>query len=143
MKFNVIVKMDPEKILEARGLGPDHRAAVAIASTVRRFCDPYVPMQQGILKNTATVGPSAEGAYILYGMPYAHYQYTGIVYGPNVLTKDGWRSMAPKGGKRPTDRALTYNQAPMRGKEWDKRMMADRKDDLLKAISVIIGGEVV
>ena len=75
MRFNVIVKMDPEKILEARGLGPDHRAAVAIASTVRRFCDPYVPMQQGILKNTATVGPSAEGAYILYGMPYAHYQY--------------------------------------------------------------------
>lgn len=144
MKITISINgLDAGKILEDRGLGKDNQAALKLAMVVRRFCDPYVPFQQGTLKNTVHIGCDSDGAYIIYNQPYAHYQYTGVVYGPNFLTKDGWRSMAPKGGKKPTNRTLAYNQAPMRGKEWDRRMMADRGDEVLACAAQIIGGEVV
>ena len=50
---------------------------------------------------------------IIYPGPYAHYQYVGEV-------------MAGRAPKHYTGQAINYHGAPMRGKQWDKRMMADK-----------------
>ena len=83
-----------------------------------------------------------------YCTPYAHYQYMGIVYGPNIpiLQDDvlvGWFS-PPGRPKHPTDRELTYDKAqnPMAGPYWFERMKADKLNDILdEARRVAIQGE--
>ena len=116
-------------------MGGDHRLRVFLASEVKRFCDPYVPMQQGLLKNQAVV--ASDGSTLTYTQPYAHYQYYGKVMGPNYETKKGWRS--GKAPKHYTGKDLTYHGAPMRGPRWDKRMLADKHDDLVRSLKAEIG----
>lgn len=147
MKFTcrVQVDVDAAKILKSRGLGASHEAEMFLAGVVRQLCDPYVPMDQGMLKNTSLVISEAGEVYILYNQPYAHYQYIGEVYGPNIPIYDkatgeltGFYSPPVKA---PTGRELTYSGAPMRGKMWDKRMMADRGDEVRDSVAKFIRGE--
>lgn len=106
-----------------------------VASEVKRLCDPYVPKQQGTLQSSATI--ASDGSAIVYTAPYAHYQYYGEVMGPNYQDKKGdWHSgRAPK---HYTGKPLDYHGAPMRGKEWDKRMLADKKADLVRNVEIFI-----
>lgn len=122
--MKVKVDINTAEILRARGMGGDNRGQVYLASEVKRLSDPYVPMQQGLLKNTAVV--SADGKTITYGQPYAHYQYYGEV-------------MAGRAPKQYTGEKLTYHGAPMRGPRWDKRMLADKSDELVRNIQTYIG----
>lgn len=75
-------------------------------------CDPLIPFQQGALRNSVNYPQGIYGGEIEYNTPYAHYQYEGIVYGPNIPIKDaegnitGWWS-PPK--KNPTGRKLQYH----------------------------------
>lgn len=124
MKVTVKVDVDTAAIMRARGLGGDNRAQVYLASEVKRLSDPYVPMQQGLLKNQAVV--ASDGSTLTYTQPYAHYQYYG-------------EAMAGRAPKQYTGKPLTYHGAPMRGKQWDKRMMADKSDDLTKNLKTYIG----
>lgn len=117
--------INPTTILKARGLGSNPAARIRLATTVARFCDPYVPMQQGTLKNTRVIDP--EGKKITYGQPYAHYQYHGVV-------------MAGRAPKHYTGKAIQYHGAPVRGKEWDRRMLADRKRDIEADLAGFVGG---
>lgn len=122
--MNVTVNIDTERILRERGLGDSKEATRFLASEVKRLCDPYVPMQQGTLKNTA----HATDDSVVYNTPYAHYQYQGDV-------------MAGRAPKHYTGDKLTYhNDTGMRGPEWDKRMMADRGDELRASFAKHIGG---
>lgn len=106
------------KILKAHGLGSDNRARIFLASEVARLSDPYVPMQTAILKNTREIAP--DGRKITYIQPYSKTQYKG-------LTASG--------------RPFRYNGAPMRGREWDKRMMADRGQDVVRGLAKFVGGK--
>lgn len=106
------------KILKAHGLGSDNRARIFLANEVARLSDPYVPMQSGQLKNTRIVAP--DGRYIKYIQPYSQVQYRGI-------TASG--------------RPFRYNGAPMRGSQWDKRMMADRGQDVVRGLAKFVGGK--
>ncbi|MBO7342109.1 MAG: capsid protein [Clostridia bacterium] len=124
MKVTVKVDVDTAAIMRRRGLGGDNRAQVYLASEVKRLSDPYVPMQQGLLKNMAVV--ASDGSTLTYTQPYAHYQYYG-------------EAMAGRAPKQYTGKPLTYHGAPMRGKQWDKRMMADKSDDLTKNLKTYIG----
>lgn len=112
--------------MRGRGLGGDNRAQVFLASEVKRLSDPYVPMQQGILKNTAIV--AADGSTLTYAQPYAHYQYYG-------------EAMAGRAPKHYTGKALTYSGGGLRGPQWDKRMIIDRGDDLAESIAQYVGGK--
>lgn len=125
MKVTVKVDINTAKIMQARGLGGDNRARVYLASEVKRLSDPYVPMQQGFLKNQAVV--SSDGSTLTYTQPYAHYQYKGEV-------------MAGRAPKKYTGAKLTYNGGPMRGPQWDKRMMADKSEEIVKNLEKFIGG---
>lgn len=68
---------------------------------------------------------------LIYPGPYAHYQYKGEV-------------MAGRAPKHYTGRPIQYtegNKSPMRGKEWDKRMMADRGNEVIDDLAKFVGGK--
>lgn len=135
--MKIKVDINTAQIMKKRGLGGDHRAQKFLASQVQKFCDPYVPMSSGLLKNQAVV--ASDGSTLTYTQPYAHYQYYGKVMGPNYMDKEGkWHS--GKAPKKYTGKDLTYHGAPMRGPEWDKRMLADKHDDLVRNLKAYIGG---
>lgn len=161
MNIKITSSFDVQKILNQRGMGKDNRLRKYLAARVRLRADPYVPFRSGTkkvlsikdtgaiatiklrssgiggtLKNTAKI--SKDGAELVYNQPYAHYQYHGMVMGPNVLTKKGWRSMAKKGEKYYTGRAIEYNGAPMRGKKWIARMMAEHREDVEKDVAAYL-----
>ena len=121
--MSVKVDLPKGEILKKLGLGGTNKVQKYIASQVKRLCDPYVPMQQGLLKNQATI--AGDGSYIVYTQPYAHYQYYGKV-------------MAGRAPKQYTGDDLTYHGEPMRGPNWDKRMLADKSNDLERSVEAYI-----
>lgn len=123
--MKVTVKIDSKKILAERGLGSSNKVQKYLASEVARLSDPYVPMQQGMLKNQRTI--AADGSQLVYTQPYAHYQYYGKV-------------MAGRAPKKYTGDDLTYNGAPMRGARWVERMLADKRAEIENNIEKFIGG---
>jgi hypothetical protein len=123
MKVTVKVDIDTAKIMRQRGLGGDFGAQRYLASEVARLCDPYVPMQQGMLKNQHTI--ARDGSSIVYTQPYAHYQYYGKV-------------MAGRAPKKYTGDDLDYHGAPMRGPRWDQRMMADKRGELERNLEAYV-----
>lgn len=121
MSFSIKIKrtnINYAKILKKRGLGSDNKARLFLASEVARLSDPYVPMREGILKNTRII--ASDGRNIKYPQCYAKKQYEGV-------SKSG--------------RPFRYNGAPMRGREWDKRMMADRGQDVVRGLAKFVGGK--
>lgn len=137
MRISATSHIDAESILRRRGLGGSKDARLVLAGEVARQCDPYVPMQSGTLKNSVQIAP--DGSEIVYNQPYAHYQYEGKVYGPNIPTKDGG-FFSPVAPKHETGAELDYHGAPMRGAHWDKRMMADHADEVVDAVARRVGG---
>lgn len=129
----VTADCDAAKILRNMGLADKNKARRHLAACIKERADPYAPYDTGLLKNTAQISPN--GKYLTYVGPYAHYQYHGKVMGPNVLTKDGWRSMAPKGGKYYTGKDLTYQGAPMRGPQWVDRALAAHGDEIRRDLA--------
>lgn len=141
MKVKVKVDINPAQILESRGLGASRAARRYLASEVRRFCDPYVPFAQGALKNNAVI--AGDGSAITYPGPYAHYQYEGKVMGPNIPIIQGGQltGFFSRGPKRYTGASLQYHGAPMRGPQWDKRMLADKSEELAQSFADYVGGK--
>lgn len=128
--MKLTVSISPAAILRKRGLGDSTKAKKYLAATVARLCDPYVPMSDGSgvhLKNMREINESGGDVELRYPGPYAHYQYRGEV-------------MAGRAPKHYTGRPIQYSDAPMRGKEWDKRMMADRGDEVVDALAKYVGG---
>lgn len=106
-------------------------------------CDPLIPFQQGALRNSVNYPQGIYGGEIEYNTPYAHYQYEGIVYGPNIPIKDaegniiGWYS-PPK--KNPTGRQLTYHAAGT-GDHWFEKAKQQHGDDWIRLVKRTAGKE--
>lgn len=117
------------------------RTMLLVHNTLARMCDPYVPMDEGVLAQTTEI--TAQSVHYL--VPYAHYMYTGEIYGPNIPIKDelgeivGWWS-PPGQPKYPTGRPITYSteKHPLATKEWDKVMLRDKKDEFTREIKEIL-----
>ena len=142
-------QLDPDDILTAYGLEKGGRVQRTIDQKVIDYCQPYVPASPDrTLEFSAQISTEIGSGQVIWNTPYAHYQYAGIVYGPNIpIIEDGvlmgWFS-PPGRPKYPTDRELTYDteQNPMAGPRWFERMKADRLNDLLdEARRVMIQGE--
>ena len=83
--------------------------------------------------------------YAQYGgpeAPYAHYQYTGIVYGPNIPIIEngvivGWWSPP---NKQPTGAQINYSteKHPQATHDWEEAMLRDKRKPLMKDLSTII-----
>lgn len=115
-----------------------------LANEAKRLMDPYVPAMNLILAQNVKTYVEQDKGIVHYMSPYAHYQYEGILYGPNIPMKDG---DAIKGyfsppRKTPTGRRLNYSKSrhPLATSEWDKAMMRSRKDDLARAYQSYLRG---
>ena len=125
---------DVGTMLKKRGLEPSGRVQKLFTATCAKEMDPYIPMQQGILKNTRQIGTDK----VTYNSPYAKFQY----YGKLMLGVETRSAYAKKGERKVvTDKDLKYNGAPKRGKLWDKRMWADKKNKILNDIAKSAGGK--
>lgn len=137
MKVEVNFSAIKEKINHALN---DEFTRLAINNEFARMCDPYVPMDEGILAHTVQI--LKDGIY--YPAPYAHYMYIGQIYGPNIPIVQGgeivgWRS--PKGKKKtPTGRPIHYSteRHPLATKEWDKAMMRDRGEEFTDTVGLLL-----
>lgn len=104
-------------------------------------CDPLIPFQQGALRNSVNYPQGIYGGEIEYNTPYAHYQYEGIVYGPNIPIRDaegnitGWYS-PPK--KNLTGRPLTYHTAGT-GDHWFEKAKQEHGDDWVRLVKRTAG----
>ena len=137
----VTFSMDVKSVLKGRGMGASSAAQEKAVGEVKRLSDPYVPFRTsgtGALKNTVTT----DGESLTYNAPYARYHWYGKVMGPNVRTAEG-TYFSPTKPKHLTDRDMTYSGAPTRGPRWTERMFLERRDELLRSIAVVTGGEPV
>ena len=127
MKFNVKVKMNSiNKILKNHGLDKDGRAVRYLRNTADRLMNPFVPMDNGMLRRNKTYPKNNE---IKYTSPYAKYQY----YGKLMLSKTGssWAKLGEK--KVLTSKNLKYHTSGT-GAKWDKLMLQRHKNDLVKDV---------
>ena len=106
-------------------------------------CDPLIPFQQGALRNSVNYPQGIYGGEIEYNTPYAHYQYEGIVYGPNIPIRDaegnitGWYSPP---SKRPTGRPLAYHTAGT-GDHWFEKAKQQHKQEWIDLVKRTAGKE--
>ena len=118
----------------------DEETMRQIHNSFATFLDPYVPMDTGMLAQGVTVTPE----YIQYNAPYAHYMYTGIVYGPNIPIVENGEVVgyfSPPGKKKnPTGAQINYNREmhPQATHHWDKRAMEEKGDVFVKDVEEIL-----
>lgn len=145
--------IDPEKILEAHGLGPGGEAQAFLENEIVNQCKPYIPFKEGFLADSGDSWPSPGGGYVRWSEPYAHYQYMGIIYGPNIpIFDEGDEGGEPVGywsppgkKKHSTGRPMNYERSkehdPRAGPKWVERMMADKSGEIEEALAKKIGGK--
>lgn len=111
------------------------------ANEAKSLMDPYVPARNLVLAQNVSVYTEDDQGIVEYRSPYAHYQYKGIVYGPNYPVKEGgviigWKSPPHK---TPTNRKLEHSKRhPLATSHWDKAMVTARGDDLTAAVQRFI-----
>ena len=125
--FSVKVKINKtSQILKDHGLNEDGRVNRFMRDDADRLMNPFVPMDNGMLRRNKAY-PNNHS--IKYNSPYAKYQY----YGKLMLTKSD-SSWAKKGEKKfETGKKLKYHTSGT-GPKWDKLMMQRRKNDLIKDV---------
>ena len=139
--------LPPDDVLAKLGFDEGGYVQQIIDQRVIDYCQPYVPASPDrTLEFSAQAATKIGSGRVIWNTPYAHYQYMGIVYGPNIpILQDGvlMGYFSPPGRpKTPTDRELTYDRAqnPMAGSYWFERMKADRLNDILDEARKAIGG---
>ena len=125
--FTVKIRMNStNKILKDHGLNKDGRVTRFLRDDADRLMNPFVPMDNGMLRRNKTYPKNNE---IKYTSPYAKYQY----YGKLMLTKNGasWAKLGEK--KVLTSKNLKYHTSGT-GPKWNKLMLQRRKNDLIKDV---------
>lgn len=97
------------EIKASLGLEPNGFMQYFFVDACAKHMDKYVPMDTGNLKNTITKGPD----YIVYEMPYAHYQYVGISVNGNDLN-------------------YNLEKHPLATSYWDKHMVTAEMPDIIE-----------
>jgi hypothetical protein len=90
------------------------RAQAFVDSEVLRKCDPYIPLQSGILKKSGTLGTEIGSGEVDWIAPYARKQYYD------------------------TPETRVYD--PMRGSLWFERMKADHGAEIIAGAKSRAGG---
>lgn len=127
-------------VIDKFGFGEGGEVQRFIDSEVIRLSDPYVPFQRGDLRNSALQYTHIGSGVVTYNTPYAHFQWVGRVM--RWPTGTG-TTYAPLGEHKvystiPGRSQLTYRGAPMRGKEWVRRMIEDGgREKLMQGIRAI------
>ena len=116
----------------------DDKTMLEIHNAFARYMEPYVPMDEGMLAHNIEITPE----YVGYNSPYAHYQYTGLVYGPNypIIENGVIVGFYSPPNKQPTGAQLQYStdKHPLATDHWDKRMMEDKGDEFTAEVGKIL-----
>lgn len=109
------------------------------ASEWHRLYRPYVPFKEGLLYNTVNIhGGGGEGV-IEHTVPYAHYAYEGMVYGPNVPISQGGVVVgffSPVAPKHPTGQMMHYSGTGSR--HWDEAAAPTKKPLLVQSLQAFV-----
>ena len=145
MNGRLVWNKSEQQILSERGLLPGGAVQKYIDSAVIRYCEPYTPFESGNLSRSPNTETDIGSGEVKYPGPYAHYQYYGEVYGPNIPIFQGGVVVGffspPNQIKHPTGEKLEYNTEhnPLAGSFWFERAMADHKEDILKEVCAFAG----
>ena len=132
------IKVDFEGIASTtihlqNAIRPDSELKQYANMNLARYCEKYVPASSAKLLAQPV---AITDEYVQFRGPYGHYQYMGVVYGPNIPiwengTITGFFSI-PKKPKTKTDRELNYSQDinPKAQSHWDRAAMVEHLGDL-------------
>lgn len=133
MRIDIKVDLNIKTMALAKAIEEDDALWMYAATEWHRLYKKYVPMESGQLRDNVTITPGQ----IVHEVPYAHYQYAGIVYEPSYPITQGGIVVgffSPKNRKKnPTSRKLKY-KSPSASKEWDKAAEATEKAALVSSI---------
>ena len=133
VKLNVL---SHDALLKKYGLQEGGPVQKLVDSEAMRYMSDYMPRRQaGELEHMMILSTVIGSGQIDIPGPYAHYLHEGILY-VSPTTGSAWAKKDEI--KVPTDRLLTYEGAPMRGKKFFDRMKADHKDDILKDAQALV-----
>ena len=143
--MRLITQISPQRtMLIRRNLETGGKVQQFIDSECIRRMKPYTPFLSGTLERSATIGTVIGSGRIIQKTPYAHYQYYGVVYGPNIpIFRNGiLEGFYSPPAKLPTGSQIKYSTAkhPKAGKMWFERMKSDCKDDILRGALRVSGG---
>lgn len=109
-------------------------------------CNLYVPLDQGTLRASSLTHSNTENGHLEWATPYAHYQFEGRVYGPNIPIFDG--GVGPVGFfsppvKHPTGRRLRYKRGknPNASAKWTEKATELHADDWRRAAEAAMKGK--
>lgn len=108
-----------------------------VDSEVIRLCDPYTPFYTGMLKRSAILGTVIGKGEVIWNMLYAKYLYYGVLM-VSPTTGSSWAKLGER--KILTEKHLSFNGAPKRGKMWFERMKSDHKDKIISGARRVMGG---
>ena len=136
--FTVEMNISPMKTaLTSLGLEPDGSAQKFFTNELTRLSDSYVPMNNGVLKDSVLM--EKDGTGIIYNTPYARYHWYGKlavdpVTGKGAFFKEGYGFWSrPNTKKVITNTDMQYQGAPIRGPRWIERCFIDNKALLIKS----------
>lgn len=133
--INIDTKRIDRNVMEAQKL---------LNLAVRTDCEPLVPLLNGQLRRSATFPEGVYGGVLEYNTPYAHYQYVGEVYGPNIPRKDDNGNIigrySPSGKKKhPTGRKMAKYSQSGTGPEWFSKAKERHGDKWLRLVREEVG----
>lgn len=125
-------------ILKVSEIPTDKAVMTECHNTLANYMEPYVPMQEGVL----SINKEVTDKSVHYLSPYAHYQFTGIVYGPNIPIFEngvivGWWS---RPNKQPTGKNINYSteKHSKATHHWNEAMMKEKGKEFTQDITNII-----
>lgn len=131
MAYDYECTFDVRECIEGLGLDEKGRVQQYVTNAVLELSDPYIPFDEGTLRDSGRIDNGTDVVWGGAAAPYAHYMWNGIVYEDPDLhcagfqVKDGgWRSRKDV-KKVPTDRPLKYQNGTLRGAKWVPRMLQD------------------
>ena len=136
------LKIKPiNEILAVRGLEPNGKVQQFIDSECIRLMKPYTPFRNGILEKNAKNSTVIGSGTIKYTVPYARYQYYGLLMVSSV-TGSAWARHGESKVLTETPLRYSKDRHPMAGKMWFERMKADKKEEILRGVAQISGGRI-
>lgn len=141
MKCKIEFSKDDKQLLQKLDLQSGGPVQELVDKLVVDWNQKYVPFATGTLARSPYAVSDFGSGEVIYPGPYAHYQYYGEVYGPNIPITDSNTGLihwvSPKGKKKhPTGRPLQYSTEmnALAGSHWFERMKADHLEDIVKEV---------
>lgn len=150
-KFKVKFTLkDTDQLLSELDLQPGGKVQTIIDKSFLEACDKYIPENTGSMKDRSKTATVCGSGRVVFPGPYAHYQYYGEVYGPNIPIFDDDTGIpttfrSKKGQKKhPTGRELQYSKDPNPNacSHWAEVAKANHMKDIMEEIHKATGYKV-